>query len=373
MWDKSYMSCVITSLSSVSLLYVYRNRLIRIPVLSFIDDIRSKRRRLRNESCVDDVDREPFEETKEDTSPKKQDNDPGNEESVSSKKAKHLTKIDDDFKDVSTLDKEFVEELAKETEEEKKVEDPWLESLKTSEFDDTQVVYESPKRVVKPSKRSETVDLIYDLPKVEVIRLLISMLEDEQTPSDYLKSKEFKEKSEKDLKKSPFEVSDLAHVLTMTWQNVYFMTKEEIIESLINYKNNGKELKNYEFRWVKDELAVHGPYPHEDILMWIIYGCVSDENPILVRELDEHGNPKTEEWTKYKDSDVYNIFPVESQTKSQSSKKPEKEEEEGEDDDDEDDEPEDDGFSGKSKKKLIGVRVKDKEEEYQESDDDDYE
>eukprot|EP00375_Theileria_parva_P001729 XP_764404.1 hypothetical protein [Theileria parva strain Muguga] len=56
-------------------------------------------------------------------------------EGVASKKAKHFTKIDDDFKDVSTLDKEFVEKLAKETEEEKKVEDPWLQSLKTSEFD----------------------------------------------------------------------------------------------------------------------------------------------------------------------------------------------------------------------------------------------
>eukprot|EP00375_Theileria_parva_P001730 XP_764405.1 hypothetical protein [Theileria parva strain Muguga] len=200
------------------------------------------------------------------------------------------------------------------------------------------------------------------------------MLEDEQTPSDYLKSAEFKEKSESDLKKSPYEVSDLAHVLTMTWQNVYFMTKEEIVESLMTYKNNGKELKNYEFRWVKDELAVHGPYPHEDILMWIVYGYVSDENPILVRELDDHGHPKTLEWTKYKDSDIYNIFPVEKRAKSQSSQKPEKEQEQEQEDDDHDDEPEDDGFSGKKRKqKLIGVRVKDKEEEYQESDDDDYE
>ncbi|KAF5153297.1 hypothetical protein TpMuguga_04g02325 [Theileria parva strain Muguga] len=338
-----------------------------------IDDIRSKRRRLRSESCVDDVDQEPFEESKEDTSPKQKDNG-AEKEGVASKKAKHFTKIDDDFKDVSTLDKEFVEKLAKETEEEKKVEDPWLQSLKTSEFDDTQVVYDSPKSVVKPSKRSEAVDLIYDLPKVEVIRLLVAMLEDEQTPSDYLKSAEFKEKSESDLKKSPYEVSDLAHVLTMTWQNVYFMTKEEIVESLMTYKNNGKELKNYEFRWVKDELAVHGPYPHEDILMWIVYGYVSDENPILVRELDDHGHPKTLEWTKYKDSDIYNIFPVEKRAKSQSSQKPEKEQEQEQEDDDHDDEPEDDGFSGKKRKqKLIGVRVKDKEEEYQESDDDDYE
>ncbi|UKJ89940.1 hypothetical protein MACJ_003194 [Theileria orientalis] len=253
-----------------------------------------------------------------------------------------------------SVEDEFVHEYAKFSENEEKVNDVWLNSLKTSENDDTQVVYEL--KAKENEEKSEKMDILYELPKVEVIRLLVSKLEDGQSPSDYIKSYDSRDKTEED-EDSPYEVSDLAHVLTMSWQNVYFMTKDEIVEALMNYKNNKKEQKTYEFRWVRDELAVHGPYQHEDILMWIVYGYVSEENPILVRELNEDGNPINLEWQNYKDSDIFNIFSTSNDGSS------------GNDESSNDAEEEkragfefmyQDGYATRKRKKLLGLKIKEK-------------
>ncbi|BAM41778.1 uncharacterized protein TOT_040000160 [Theileria orientalis strain Shintoku] len=258
-----------------------------------------------------------------------------------------------------SVDEEFVNEYSKMIDEEEKVNDAWLNSLKTSENDDTQVVYEAKGK--ENEEKSEKMDILYELPKVEVIRLLVSKLEDGQSPSDYIKTYDSRDKTDED-EDSPYEVSDLAHVLTMSWKNVYFMTKDEIVEALMNYKNNNKEQKTYEFRWVRDELAVHGPYQHEDILMWIVYGYVSEENPILVRELNEEGNPITLEWQNYKDSDIFNIFSTSDDGTggNEDSSKKEAEEEK---------KPGfefmyQDGYATRKRQKLLGLKVKEKHELY---------
>ncbi|UKK02927.2 hypothetical protein MACK_003025 [Theileria orientalis] len=319
-----------------------------------IDDIRNKRRRMRDESASCD-DHLLIHNTDRDI--KAINGDHKEDESNLILETESTTIVEEGFE--KSVEEEFVQEYAKMSENEEKVNDAWLNSLKTSENDDTQVVYEV--KAKENEEKSEKMDILYDLPKVEVIRLLVSKLEDGQSPSDYIKTYDSRDKTE-DQDESPYEVSDLAHVLTMSWQNVYFMTKDEIVEALMNYKNNNKELKTYEFRWVRDELAVHGPYQHEDILMWIVYGYVSEENPILVRELNEDGNPITQEWQNYKDSDIFNIFSTsndENNGNDQSSKKEAEEEKK----------PGfefmyQDGYATRKRQKLLSLKLKEKHEIY---------
>ncbi|CDR97300.1 hypothetical protein, conserved [Babesia bigemina] len=190
----------------------------------------------------------------------------------------------------------------------------------------------------------DLMEQLQDVPTIDVIKRLITLLEPGETPVDALKvkrqqsgkrclpgfrkqerdaadasaasqgaeSKHKKETGPKDLSK--YDVSDLAHVLTITWQNVYYMTKEDIRNALAAAKNRPKRggksapPTRYQFRWVRGDGVVYGPCSEVEVLSWIAHDYVSDDNPIELREVGPDGTPLDEEWVGHRDTPLYNFL-----------------------------------------------------------------
>lgn len=249
--------------------------------------------------------------------------------------------------------------------------DPWLKSLESDTFVSSKAPYSYSN---KPKPRSTAGDdvlrLIDDLPTIEVVKLLISKLDDDETPISLLNSRKRKRAAKAEVEKSEKEpvdkigLADLAHALIMRWENVYYMSREEIIESFIDYRCNIRDKspfqRNYQFKWVHGDDTIYGPFSQSDILKWILHNYVSDANPIVLRELDNEDVPLSEEWVDYKESMLYK------DVKSTRSKSKE------ESDFNADDDPDDALFSmHKPRKQKLILSAKDKKTKKHESDSED--
>ncbi|ORM39946.1 uncharacterized protein BXIN_1383 [Babesia sp. Xinjiang] len=291
--------------------------------------------------------------------------------------------------------------------------DPWILSLEEQEAladkGDYSSFYKKRPRRADDSK-PDLVQQLEGTPTVDVIKRLIKLLEPGETPVDALKlpnkrknkptlpgfrkktqdeptstdnvktneegdePKEVPENKEEKTVLSKMDISDLTHVLTVTWQNVYYMTKEEIRGSLANAMKRWKrgtadaEIgKKYQFRWVRGSGDVHGPNSEQEIFNWIAFDYISDANPIEMREVGKDGKPLKEEWVNYKDTELYNFLnpgyqkasAVEQGTKQQENEENEETNKDAEGGSTDDDDVDDGTFSKKQRKnELIGIKPK---------------
>ncbi|AFZ81610.1 hypothetical protein BEWA_010240 [Theileria equi strain WA] len=249
--------------------------------------------------------------------------------------------------------------------------DPWLKSLESNTPVSSKEPY-SYSNKPKPAKTAETdvFKAIDDMPTIEIVKLLISKLDEDETPISLLNSRKRKRATKTETDKSGKEaadsigISDLAHALIMRWENVYYMSREEIVESFIDYRCNIRDKspfpRSYQFKWVHGDDTIYGPFSQSDILKWILHNYVSDTNPIVIRELDNEDVPLSDEWIDYKDSTLYK------DVKSAKSKNKE------ESDFNTDDDPDDTLFSThKSKKQRLIISAKDRRTRKHESDSED--
>ncbi|GFE53458.1 CD2 antigen cytoplasmic tail-binding, putative [Babesia ovis] len=208
--------------------------------------------------------------------------------------------------------------------------DPWIAALEEQEQLGNKGDY-SEHYKKRPQRHVHKPDLVQQLegvPLVDVIKRLIHALEPGETPVDALKIHTKKKRELPGFKrkadvvdKKPIEnpggpedsvlekmdLSDLAHVLTVTWQNVYYMTKEDIQAALLNARGKATN-KQYQFRWIHNAKDTYGPNSDDDIWNWIVYDYVSDGNPIEVRELGPDGEPLSQQWTHYKHLPFYTFM-----------------------------------------------------------------
>ncbi|GIX61248.1 CD2 antigen cytoplasmic tail-binding protein 2, putative [Babesia caballi] len=226
-------------------------------------------------------------------------------------------------------------------------EDPWMASLTEqdaliSKHSDDGFYRKRPRPPAE--SRPDLVQLLEGTPTVDVIKRLIALLEPGETPLDSLKPRSKKREKHvlpafrrhqreaagaqpepgnqtdqaHEKRKSPtgladMDVSDLAHVLTVTWLNVYYMTKEEIREALANAKKRPRRgaaaaPRRYQFRWVRGDGEVYGPSSEGELLSWIAHDYISDENPVELREVDHGGAPLNDSWVSFRDSELYNFL-----------------------------------------------------------------
>lgn len=221
--------------------------------------------------------------------------------------------------------------------------DPWIASLEEQAFlaskkDNDDFYSKKPLRVSQD--KPDLFQALENTATVDVIKRLVSLLQSGETPVDAIKynqKKPSKKRCLPGMRKAEGDaapkgnsekaeaqsstpatladmgVSDLAHFLTITWQNVYYMTKEEIIEALVAAKTNPKGNSTsaparYEFKWINGDDKVYGPSTDVEILRWIAYDYISDKNPVLLRKLNSDGQPVADEWIGFRDTKLYTFL-----------------------------------------------------------------
>ncbi|EDO08424.1 hypothetical protein BBOV_III008640 [Babesia bovis T2Bo] len=280
-------------------------------------------------------------------------------------------------------------------------EDPWITSLEeqsqlTSKGMYSDFYQKRPLRVAEG--RPDLIKILESTPMIDVIKRLINLLEPGETPIDALKIKTYNQKKHilpgfrkgrsarvsgaedvtdtsdphvtqrgemkpngepKDnsseindqitLQLNKMDVSDLSHVLTVMWQNVYYMKKEEIQTALYNVWNkSGRKNSMYEFRWIKNKSEVYGPNSEQELWSWIAYDYISDDNPVELRLVNSDSNTTSNEWVYFKKSPFYRIMDV-----KESVLKPSQDDSDSDDDDD----AYDNTFSKRQRKdELIGIK-----------------
>ncbi|KAK2196396.1 CD2 antigen cytoplasmic tail-binding protein 2-Lin1 [Babesia duncani] len=262
--------------------------------------------------------------------------------------------------------------------------DAWIDSANQDGLEsskrDREFYAKKPKRV--DAEKLDVFQALAAVPTIDIIKKLISKLQYGQTPIEALKNKNTSTRDtreENDKQPNVVEISkenlldslgisELSHAITMIWQSlfkithsiadVYYQTREEIQQALMNFKTKGKPGRLLEFKWVNGDGKVYGPSTREDIIKWIamvlvalemlihIQDYISDVNTIVVREVVD-GTPTSEDFINLKESFVYTEFDRNSNSKNNQS-------EQAESDDS------DDCFAPKHRKSnLIGIRKKD--------------
>ncbi|KAK1445067.1 hypothetical protein BgAZ_109730 [Babesia gibsoni] len=220
--------------------------------------------------------------------------------------------------------------------------DPWMKSLGEAPYlaqkGKHEAVYKrQPKRPL--GGKPDLLQVLEGTPTIDIIKRLIGLLESGQTPVDAIKERQksgakrrclpgmakgetkvetkVETKDEDENTKSSalasMSISDLSHVLTIIWQNVYYMTKEDIIKTLARARNrpegeSGPAPKKYEFKWTNGDDKIYGPSTDLELLRWIANDYISDSNPVVLRMLNSDGKPVSEEWLDYKQTDVYTFL-----------------------------------------------------------------
>ncbi|GBE58675.1 CD2 antigen cytoplasmic tail-binding 2, putative [Babesia ovata] len=222
--------------------------------------------------------------------------------------------------------------------------DPWVASLEEQNslsFKSENSAFYAKQPVRASASSPDLMEQLQDVPTIDIIKRLIALLEPGETPVDALKvkrqrsgkrclpgfrkqernatdasqgadTKDKKGAGPNDLSK--YDVSDLAHVLTIIWQNVYYMTKEDIRNSLAAAKNRPKRggksapPTRYQFRWVRGDGTIYGPCSEVEILSWIAHDYISDDNPVELREVGPDATPLDEAWIGYRKTALYNFL-----------------------------------------------------------------